>query len=130
MLGEIGFAELETVAQDLERGAVGFDPVGVFAGILPEAVQKQLAEVVGRDDARALRLDAPVPDPHGIRLVHQFADEGKMEARGPECLDPAVRGDHDAGVLHRVVKVVLLIHLLTIAATPQAAIPLIFSTTV
>ena len=86
--------------------------------------------MVGGDDARALGLDAPVPDPHRIHLVEQFADEGKMESRGAECLDPALRSDHDTGVFHRVVEVVLLIHPATIAALPQPASTVIFSTAV
>ena len=86
------------------------DPVCIIPRLIAKTLKEKLGKVVRRHDPRPLRIDATTANADGVHLVHQFTDEKKSEARRAKRLDAALRLDHDASVLHRVMEVVLLDH--------------------
>ena len=66
----------------------------------------------GRKNAWPLGLDRAGADSDGLDLVEGLCNEGKMEARGAESLYGALRRHDHAGVLHRVLEIMLLEHFL------------------
>src|SRR5581483_519941 len=86
------------------------NPFGKLARLFTEAVEREMREVIRRQNLRAFRVQATVADAHFVDAIHQLGHEIKAEARVAKRLDALLRRENYARVFDGVIEIVLAKH--------------------
>src|ERR1700724_1690851 len=66
-----------------------------------------MAEMVRRQDLRALGINSPIANPHLVDAIHQFGDEVELKAGAAEGRDAAFGRENYLRILDCEIKVIL-----------------------